>query len=133
MSSIAIAYREAARMRRVSSLVLSILTIVMSIGILVIFVTRPEVFLSTGTSALTPTETAIIDAREHLLLLPIIALALLLRMPRRTPPDHSSLTVPLVFGIVAAGLCVACYVYPQAVVLIAGAFFLTGVLLSGAG
>lgn len=133
MSSIAIAYRRAARVRRIASLILSILTILLSVGILVIFVTRPEIFLSTGTSGLSRTEMAVLDAREYLLFLPMIALVLLIRMPRSASPARSPLAMPLIFGIVAAGLCVASYVYPQAVVLVAGAFFLVGVLTSGMG
>lgn len=133
MSSIATAYRAASRPRRIISLVLSILTIMSSIGILAIFITQPEIFLSAGTSGLSPTEKAILGAREYLLFLPMIALALLLRMPGATAPGRSPLTVPLVFGIVAAGICVASSVYPQAVVLISGAFFLVGVMSSGLG
>ena len=133
MSSFAIAYREASRVRRIVSIALSILTIVLSTGILVIFITQPETFLSVGLSELSPVERVVIGAREYLLFLPMIALGLLIRMPRPASPGRSPLTWPLTFGIVAAGLCLASYVYPQAVVLISGALFLVGVLTSGAG
>lgn len=118
-------------MRRIASIALSILTIVLSIGILVVFITQPEIFLSLGMSELAPVERIILDAREYLLFLPMIALGLLIRMPRSASPGRSSLAVPLTFGLIGAGLCLASYVYPQAVVLISGAFFLVGVLSSG--
>ena len=133
MSGLVIAYRGAARARRIASIALSILTIVLSISILAIFIAQPEIFLSVGMSGLTRMETIILGAREYLLFLPMIALALLIRMPRQKPPGRSPLAVPLTLGIVAAGLCLISYVYPQAMVLISGAFFLVGVVSSGLG
>ncbi|WP_460799998.1 hypothetical protein [Microbacterium sp. GXF0217] len=133
ISSFAIAYREAGRARRVVSIALSILTIVLSIGILAIFLTRPEIFLSMGMSALTGAEQVVIGAREYLLFLPMIALGLLIRMPRPAPPARSTSRWPLTLGIIGAALCLASYVYPQAVVLISGLFFFVGVLSTRAG
>ncbi|UYO97816.1 hypothetical protein OED01_03600 [Microbacterium sp. M28] len=130
MSSIASTYKEAIHGRRIASLVLSIATIVMSLGILAMFIAQPAIFLSMGTLGLSPAEAALIDSLASLPLLPIAALALLIRMPKRDAAGASVRTAPLTFGIVAACLCAACFLYPQALMLMSAVFFLVGVLTS---
>ncbi|WP_243229823.1 hypothetical protein [Microbacterium sp. CIAB417] len=134
MSSLAITYRQAAPFRRVASVLLSILTVVLSIAILAVFVTRPSTFLGEGTFGLDPVRTALMESREVLPLAPIAALALLIGMQKRDASGRPVRRVPMAFGVAAAILCALTVVYPNVSVIIAALLSIVGFLvMNGAG